>query len=66
MSDFKYKTEGWAEVKGEDGADTAMFTWIKGANTADLRQSQRNAVTLSKKQLLNIAEIATKIAEDLV
>lgn len=66
MSELKYKTEGWAEVKGEDGADTAAFAWVKGAHTADLRQSQRNAVTLSKKQLLKVAELATKIAEDLV
>lgn len=62
---IRYQTEGRAQVDCEIGnAKPVAFTWAKGGLVARLH-SGAGSIELSRSQLMQIADLAPTIAEDL-
>lgn len=63
---IEYKTEGrLALSSGSASTDAAVLSWVKGDDRILLLQGSSGKVTLSKKQLLDLALIAESVADDL-
>lgn len=62
---LEFETEGRAELKGDEYSDTVVFKWINGQCSVKIHQGDGRPVTLSKSQLLELAEGAHAIAGNL-
>lgn len=63
---IEYKTEGKALLDGDDGlTGTSALLWMKGGNHVRLMSGDR-VIELTRKQLLELGQLAPTIAADLV
>lgn len=64
---IRYQTEGKTLVECETGSgDPCAFIWLKGSTRVKVHQGGGGVIELSKSQLVQIAQLATAIAEDLI
>lgn len=63
---IEYKTEGKLNLKNSSPADdAAVVTWLKGGGSVTIFQGSSGRVTLDKAMLIQLAESAESVADDL-